>query len=224
MRTVGIDAVECVSLRCDDIELVDWATINNSGKIWFCSDIRQSKILHDTVLRVLTTKCVSCHQVGFLNMDAVNRPLKFLGFVKTESDGNLVHSYHITSFVLYSDSTTNECTYVHCLVTSRHLIACNMQERLLQIMQMIQYRNIQAWKTVLTTVSIGNQFGFNTLSVNSLTPKSIPAGTKLVLFGRYVLNIYVGIVRYFLRTTKTQRAKIYLPTQRTNRRISYDIN
>ena len=60
--------------------------------------------------------------------------------------------------------------------------------------------------------------------LNSLTPKSIPAGTKLALFGRYVLNIYVGIVRYFLRTTKTQRAKIYLPTQRTNRRISYNIN
>ena len=81
--------------------------------------------------------------------------------------------------------------------------------------------------------SIGN-FGFfgctNLCSVilhdglNSLTPKSIPAGTKLVLFGRYVLNIYVGIVRYFLCTTKTQRAKIYLLTQRTNRRISYDIN
>ncbi len=30
--------------------------------------------------------------------------------------------------------------------------------------------------------------------LNSLTPKSVPAGTKLVLFGRYVLNIYVGIV------------------------------
>ncbi len=30
--------------------------------------------------------------------------------------------------------------------------------------------------------------------INSLTPKSVPAGTKLVLFGRYVLNIYVGIV------------------------------
>jgi hypothetical protein len=29
---------------------------------------------------------------------------------------------------------------------------------------------------------------------NSLTPKSVPAGTKLVLFGRYVLNIYIGIV------------------------------
>jgi hypothetical protein len=43
-----------------------------------------------------------------------------------------------------------------------------MQERLLHIMQMIQYRNIQAWKTVLTTVSIGNQFGFDALSVNAL--------------------------------------------------------
>ena len=59
---------------------------------------------------------------------------------------------------------------------------------------------------------------------NSLTPKSVPAGAKKILFGRYVLNIYVGIVRYFLRKTKTRRAKIYLPTQRTYRRISYDIN
>ncbi len=43
--------------------------------------------------------------------------------------------------------------------------------------------------------------------LNSLTPKSVPAGTKLVLFGRYVLNVYVGIVRYFLRTTKLSAPK-----------------
>jgi hypothetical protein len=30
--------------------------------------------------------------------------------------------------------------------------------------------------------------------INSLTVKFVPAGTKLILFGRYVLNIYVGIV------------------------------
>jgi hypothetical protein len=29
---------------------------------------------------------------------------------------------------------------------------------------------------------------------NSLTAKSVAVGTKLVLFGRYVLNIYVGLV------------------------------
>jgi hypothetical protein len=32
------------------------------------------------------------------------------------------------------------------------------------------------------------------VKVYSLTAKSVPAGAKLVLFGRYVLNIYVGIV------------------------------
>jgi hypothetical protein len=54
---------------------------------------------------------------------------------------------------------------------------------------------------------------------NSLPAKSVPAGTKLTLFGRYVLNIYVGIVQYILRKMKTQRAKIYLPTQCTKWQI-----
>ena len=49
--------------------------------------------------------------------------------------------------------------------------------------------------------------GFHIFILNSLTPKSVPAGTKLVLFGRYVLNIYVGIVGYFLRTTKLSAPK-----------------
>ena len=66
--------------------------------------------------------------------------------------------------------------------------------------------------------------GRQAIIVNSLTPKSVLAGAKKILFGRYVLNIYVGIVQYFLRKTKTRRAKIYLPTQRTNRGISHDIN
>ncbi len=34
----------------------------------------------------------------------------------------------------------------------------------------------------------------NVALVNSLTPKSVPAGAKKILFGKYVLNIYVGIV------------------------------
>jgi hypothetical protein len=55
--------------------------------------------------------------------------------------------------------------------------------------------------------------------LNSLTAKSILVGEKLVLFGRYVLNFYVGIVHYILREPKTWRAKIYLPTQCTNRQI-----
>ncbi len=50
---------------------------------------------------------------------------------------------------------------------------------------------------------------------NSLTAKPVLVGEKLVFFGN-VLNIYVGIVHYILRATKTWHAKIYLPTQCTN--------
>ncbi len=56
-----------------------------------------------------------------------------------------------------------------------------------------------ATKRKVAAVSRGNdnaagESDDNSELFNSLTPKSIPAGMKLVLFGRYVLNIYVGIV------------------------------
>ncbi len=52
--------------------------------------------------------------------------------------------------------------------------------------------------------------------INSLTANSVLVGEKLVLFGKYLVNFYVGIVHYILCETKTQRAKIYLPTQCRN--------
>jgi hypothetical protein len=55
--------------------------------------------------------------------------------------------------------------------------------------------------------------------VNSLTAKSILAGEKLILFGRYIINFYIGIVHCILHEMKTWRAKIYLPTQCINRQI-----
>ncbi len=42
-----------------------------------------------------------------------------------------------------------------------------------------------------TQIRIGTRWN---IFFNSLPAKSVPAGTKLVLFGRYVPNIYVGIV------------------------------
>ncbi len=65
--------------------------------------------------------------------------------------------------------------------------------------------------------SKGKLAKLNYMDINSLTPKSVPAGTKLVLFGRYVLNIYVGIVQYFLCTTKLSVPK---STYRHNAQIS----
>ena len=59
------------------------------------------------------------------------------------------------------------------------------------------------------------------LGVKLLSAKSILAGEKLV--ATYSI-FYIGIEHNILRETKIRRAEIYLPTQRTNRQISYDIN
>ena len=50
-------------------------------------------------------------------------------------------------------------------------------------------------------------------AVNSSTPVRDLAGTILVVFGRYVLNFYVGIVEYILHETKTGHITIYLALQ-----------
>jgi hypothetical protein len=72
---------------------------------------------------------------------------------------------------------------------------------------------------VTTTAAVTSTMQIMEYHVNSLTAKSVLAGEKLVLFGKYVLNIYIGILHYILRETKTWHAKIYLPTQCTNWQI-----
>ncbi len=86
--------------------------------------------------------------------------------------------------------------------------------------------NFLIWQTILYRVlDVSTQYNilyhtkkyivFNSLSANR-------SGGRKTL--SYVLNFYVGIAHNILREMKTWRAKIYLPTQRTNRPISYDIN
>ncbi len=55
------------------------------------------------------------------------------------------------------------------------------------------------WGLLLVSTSrysgkVRSMSNLSALIFNSLTAKSVPAGTKLILFGRYVLNFYVGIV------------------------------
>jgi hypothetical protein len=54
---------------------------------------------------------------------------------------------------------------------------------------------------------------------DSSTAKFVLVGEKLILFGKYILNFYLGIVHDILREPKTWCTKIYLPTQCTNWQI-----
>ncbi len=71
--------------------------------------------------------------------------------------GTLLTSFHIHSFfVFHSDLQKN--TIVTCILTSRNHIMSNMQNRLLQYMQLIQYRHVSLFSTVITNEFIGQEF------------------------------------------------------------------
>jgi hypothetical protein len=47
---------------------------------------------------------------------------------------------------------------VTCTLTSRNHMMSNMQDRLLQLMQLIQYRHVSSFSTVITNHFIGEEF------------------------------------------------------------------
>ena len=149
LSVVQLDAKSFVNKQHDDIELNDWAYLNNRAKIWFCSDISQSTILLNAISELLEHKCETKQNSGFIFRQG--KVLKFLGFVSAATYGNKVETFHIKSFLLYETSSHDMTTVVHCVVTARHRFASNMQERLLQIMQMMQYRLIHSWNVRITS-------------------------------------------------------------------------
>jgi hypothetical protein len=112
-------------------------------------------------------------------------------YVHTRSNGFGIHTYSLLTHVSYVDLGTIEKDPSFSSQNNmvKHTTSC---------------RNIR------DAHSFSRQLIFH---FDSLT--EVRSG----LFGRYVLNLYVGIVHYILRETKTWCAKIYLPTQSTNLRI-----
>jgi hypothetical protein len=153
VKTVQLDAKSFVNDSKDDIELSDWAYSNMRAKIWFCENISQPTILLKAICDILGNKCETRYETGF--MFRTGQALKFLGFVSAATDANKVETFHIKSFVIYETCSSNpDVTTVHCILTARHLIAANMQERLLQIMQIMQYRHTNTWKVRISSQGI----------------------------------------------------------------------
>ncbi len=81
--------------------------------------------------------------------DQKQRCSQFVGFVSSHKKGNVLVSFHIHSFaVLYSEEVPS--TIVTCLLTTRNHILSNMQDQILQVVQLIQYRIGQLFSIVIT--------------------------------------------------------------------------
>ncbi len=73
-------------------------------------------------------------------------------------------SFHIHSFaVFYTEE--GPATIVTCLLTARNHILLNMQDQILQIMQLIQYRISNLFSILITNNFIGEEVTFDVNSV-----------------------------------------------------------
>jgi hypothetical protein len=74
-------------------------------------------------------------------------------------------SFHIHRFVVFHTDLKKNAI-VTCILTSRNHILSNMQDQLLQLMQLIQYRHVSLIPTVITNEFIGEEFCLGQTFIN----------------------------------------------------------
>jgi hypothetical protein len=113
---------------------------------------------------------------------------QFVGFVTSHRTLNIVTCFHIHSFVVFH--TLNNDTIVTCMLTARSHILSNMQDRVLQIMQLIQFCHSFKFSVTITNNFIGDNVDITKWSLAGykamrfdVTPLTQDTGQNLFSFG-----------------------------------------
>jgi hypothetical protein len=133
----------------DDIELVDWTTTNKFARLRFCEDIHHSSILKLAIKKSIQKSPNWILLSKLFEDDSNDENNQIVGFVSSHKKGTLLTSFHIHSFVVFHTDLQKN-TIVTCILTSRNQIMSNMQDHLVQLMQLIQYRHVSLFSTVIT--------------------------------------------------------------------------
>ncbi len=98
-------------------------------------------------------------------MDHGIRKYQFVGFISYYTSLNVLTSFHLHSFVtFYMDSDSN--TVVTCLLTTRHHILSNMQDRPMQLLLLMQFWKTESYAVSLTNKVIGSDVKINQDSID----------------------------------------------------------
>jgi hypothetical protein len=112
---------------------------NTHAHFWYCPDVSKSSMLKIAIEKALkkSPNADLCESL----FDKIHdiREHQFVGFVSSDTIKNKVlNLFHLHSFVtFYTD--THKKTIITCILTTRHHIQSNMQDRLMQLVQLIQY-------------------------------------------------------------------------------------
>ncbi len=97
---------------------------------------------------------------NLFNMDHGIHKHEFVGFVSSYTWFNVLTLFHLHSIVtFYTDSDFN--TVVTCSSTTRHQIHSNMQGRLIQLLQLMQFWKTESFSLSLTNTVIGSDVKIN---------------------------------------------------------------
>ena len=149
LHSAYVAAEEFVS-SMDDVELIDFVG-NTTKKIWHCSDICKSMMLSKAILAAYKDAVFDDKRyepaplwktllAASSKKDYHHHPIQFLGLVslfQTKSE-TMVTAFRLHSFLLYCYLPKAKMTRVHLILTESKLVHSSVQERLLQILQMLQ--------------------------------------------------------------------------------------
>ena len=141
----------------DDLELVDYVMKNTECHLWHCSDLEASGMLCRAVASILLSHESSPVSPDWMSKN--NDSMHFLGFasVYTKKQSQSVLAFTIQSFVLYEFDEQADTTIIRCLFTIHELIRSTMQDRLLQILQILQGIRHKYTKISFTVSKSSNQ-------------------------------------------------------------------
>jgi hypothetical protein len=122
---------------CDNIKFVEWTKTNKHSSFWYSEDIAKSEILQRSITKAIKKFCHHDANLSYLNQPAINKQHQFVGFVSAHTSDNSISGFCLHSFAVFH-CDVNGNTIVTCLVTDRHHILSNMQDRLLQLIQLNQ--------------------------------------------------------------------------------------
>ena len=159
-----------VMLEIDDAEFQDWCAKNQYARLWHCSQVNKSAILQLAIKNTIL-RSPHPHLATFFDQLDDIQP-QFVGFVTAQIEHNVVTGLHIHSYALYYtqqillESKPAKTTVVICAHTSRIHILSMMQDRVFQLMQLLQHDVTGDFSTSLTNQFIGIDVILNDSSIS----------------------------------------------------------
>ena len=154
-----------VCLNIDDVEFYEWCYENKFARFWYCQDVRHSEMLKLSIENTIMKSSHGLLQRSLFCDETDGQCDQFVGFVSSHTTGKLVDAFHLHSFAVFHTTKGKE-TIVTCILTARNHILSNMQDRVLQLMQLIQYRKYSSFSTSITNNFIGVDVQLSKISEN----------------------------------------------------------